>query len=144
MKKNTVIEIITILFMALFFYTAINKLMVIPTLTSVLSQYPILGAYPKMAAWTIPIFEITIVGLLYFKRNVGLWVSMITMACFSVYVSYMLLFHPKLPCTCGGLIQQLNWPQHLLLNIILFLLALISIVLTKQQQKHSLYHLSNL
>ena len=137
MKRNIFVESVIIIFMILFFYTAIHKLMVIPTLTYVLTKYPLIKYSPVLFAWALPIYELIIVGFLFFNRSVGLRLSAFTMFCFSAYVAYMYIFVPKLPCTCGGLIQQLNWPQHLAMNLALLLLAIIAI---KKEEKTSVQH----
>jgi hypothetical protein len=49
------------------------------------------------------------------------------MCIFTVYIGCMLLFAPDLPCSCGGIIRQLSWKQHLLLNLFLLVLAGIAV-----------------
>ena len=135
-KRNTIVEVIAALFILLFMYTAINKFIAFDSLKIVLQKYPLIGNFPVLVAWGLPLVE-TIVALLLFlprTRLYGLYASLILMASFTIYLAYMLLFTPKLPCTCGGLLQKLSWPQHLVFNIIFFSLALWGILLQRKQQ----------
>ncbi|MBN9382773.1 MAG: hypothetical protein J0H74_18555 [Chitinophagaceae bacterium] len=128
MKKNRVIDIITLLFMVLFFYTGLTKLFSIGKFIHLLHPYPVIGRLAPFFAWAIPLFEIFIVALLYFRRTTGLWVSMFSMAALTLYVGLMILFVPGLPCSCGGFIETLSWPQHLVFNASLTCLALIGVL----------------
>nr|WP_143097972.1 MauE/DoxX family redox-associated membrane protein [Chitinophaga sp. CF118] len=62
-------------------------------------------------------------------RKYGLLGSLVLMLVFTVYVAYVLLFTTKRPCTCGGIIRQLSWPDHLIFNISFLLLAITGIIL---------------
>jgi len=61
-----------------------------------------------------------------------LYYAFVLMTVFTLYIAYMLLFTPKLPCSCGGVLQQMTWKQHLLFNIGFTLLAAYAIWLKKE------------
>jgi len=44
-----------------------------------------------------------------------------------MYVAGIVFISPYTPCSCGGIITLLSWPEHLLFNIGLIVLALIAI-----------------
>jgi hypothetical protein len=46
----------------------------------------------------------------------------------------MLAYAKHLPCSCGGVIKKLTWPQHLAFNIFFLLIAMTGIIL---QRKHT-------
>lgn len=134
-KRKTIVEIISALFILLFAYTAINKFIALKQLSFVLKQYPLIGSFSELVAWGLPITESVIALLLFLPRTklIGLYSSLIMMATFTIYLAYMLKFTPKLPCTCGGMLQKLSWPQHFVFNIFFLLLSIIGIWLSKKK-----------
>jgi putative oxidoreductase len=124
-KKGVIIESVSALFILLFAYTGITKLAVIKDLLKVLKKYPLIGQFYELVAWGLPITELAVVLLLIIPRTriAGLIASIGLMSVFTIYLSYMLIYAPKLPCTCGGMLQQLTWPQHLVFNIVFILLG---------------------
>jgi hypothetical protein len=54
---------------------------------------------------------------------------------FTIYVGLMISFAPHLPCSCGGVIKQMSWKQHLTFNTFFTALALFGIWLSRRQQK---------
>jgi len=124
-KARTIVEIIAALFILLFVYTAINKIIAYPTLKLVLKDYPLISNFYEAIAWGLPAVELVTASLLFIPRLklAGLYASLGLMSAFTVYLGYMLIFTPKLPCTCGGMLQKLSWPQHLIFNLLFILLA---------------------
>ncbi|MFI8378863.1 MauE/DoxX family redox-associated membrane protein [Leeuwenhoekiella sp. NPDC079379] len=57
-------------------------------------------------------------------RRLGLLGSAVLMSVFTVYIAGMMLFIPELPCSCGGIINDLTWSQHLLFNLVFTALAI--------------------
>jgi hypothetical protein len=137
LRRNLIIEIIAGLYITLFAYTAINKFIEIDALKITLKEYPLIGHYPVVVAWTLPISEMLVAILLFIPRfkRFGLYSSLVLMVTFTLYLGYMLAFTPSLPCTCGGLLQELTWPQHLILNICLIILAISAIWLSKSYEE---------
>jgi hypothetical protein len=131
---TTLIEIIGALFILLFTYTAISKLAGYAQFRRVLSMSPLIGTGANFVAWLLPSVEL-ITSLLLFvpqTRKWGFFTSTILMSVFTLYIAYMILFEPKLPCSCGGVISQLSWKQHLLFNILFTLLAITGLWLSKK------------
>jgi hypothetical protein len=98
---------------------------------------PLLNKNSRLLSWAIPFLELGISGLLfipYFKPY-GFLLSAIILASFTLYIAYMLIFIPELPCSCGGIIQQMNWTQHLIFNLFFFLLSLYGWIVTKRRHK---------
>jgi len=117
--------LITYALFFLFVYTSLNKLMAYDYYLYDLRRSPLLGKFADAISIVVPGTELITAGLLLFKRKIGLLASAILMAIFTLYVIYVLLFTTERPCTCGGLIRQLTWPQHLLFNICFLVLAII-------------------
>src|SRR6478672_3526815 len=110
MKRIVTTEFISSLLVFLFGYTAISKLLSINLFEAVLEQSPLISSGAAMLAWQIPLVELFIVLLLIFSstRIMGLWMSGIMLFLFTVYLCYMVLFTPNLPCSCGGVISSLS------------------------------------
>lgn len=127
--QNLLIEMICGIFIFLFLYSAIHKWLQPEPFKITLYQSPVLSQFAPLLQFTIPLAEIGIVILLCFKRSRlwGLYGCFALMSLFVVYIVYMLFATPHLPCSCGGIIEQLTWKQHLLLNILLTSLSLFGI-----------------
>src|SRR6478672_10059791 len=120
MKRIVTTEFISSLVIFLFGYTAISKLLSIDRFEAVLEQSPLISSGAALLAWQIPLAELVIVLLLIFSstRKMGLWASAILLSFFTVYLFYMVLFSPHLPCSCGGVISSMSWPVHIGFNVV--------------------------
>jgi putative oxidoreductase len=127
-------SIITALFIFLFTYTALSKFLDFASFKNVLHNSPLIGSLSVFIAWALPIAELLVAAGLFFPRTklIGMWSSLLLMTVFTIYITYMILFTPHLPCSCGGVLRQLSWRQHLWFNLFFTALAVISIGLTKQ------------
>jgi hypothetical protein len=125
------------MFILLFLYTALSKSFQIDSTIIVLKKTPEFSNYAQEMAWGIVVVEYIIATLLFLPRTrkLGLYASLILMIGFTGYISYMKLFVPDLPCSCGGVISKLTWNQHLVINIFFTLLALFGIVLMRKRFK---------
>lgn len=135
MKRKIVLEIISFLFIVLFVYAAVTKLIDYKKFTVQVGQSPLLTDFAPFVAWFIPSVEIAIALLLSFTqtRTVGLYGSLSLMAMFTAYIIAILNFSDSIPCSCGGVLEKLGWTEHLVFNIVFILLALAGIVLSSQK-----------
>lgn len=132
-----IVEITAALFILLFVYTGITKLADQSSFRAVISRSPLIGQWATFLSWALPIFELLAALLLFFPKTkkLGLWIALGLMVVFTGYISYMLLFSDHLPCSCGGVLQQLTWLQHLEFNIIFTLLSALSIWFYTKHQR---------
>ena len=109
-KKLIASDIISAALLLLFLYTAINKIIDHGIFKDALSQTPHLQHFAATIAWLLPVIEIGVSILLFIPstRLKGLYASLILLILLTVYLIYMVLFAPTLPCNCGGVIQQLR------------------------------------
>jgi hypothetical protein len=86
----------------------------------VLEQSPLISSGAALLAWQVPLAELAIVLLLIFPatRKLGLWASALVLSLFTVYLVYMVLFSRYLPCSCGGVINNMSWPEHIGFNLV--------------------------
>lgn len=133
-SKQLFIEIAVALYVLLFLYTAIMKLRDIPFFVGSMSHTPALRPYANILGGMIPAMEIAIVILLIIPatRHYGLLTGTGLMAIFSLYVAFILISMKELPCSCGGVLQQLNWPQHLIFNSAFLLTGILACYWNKQ------------
>lgn len=131
-KKTIAIDIISALFILLFVYTATSKLFEHNTFKAILSASPLIASKANILSWLLPILELFTAALLLIPsfRKFGFLTSFILMLLFTGYVAYMILFAKDLPCSCGGVISQMTWSQHLVFNIFFTALAFVSWRLT--------------
>ena len=124
-KNKRLVEIIAALLILLFVYTGASKFMEIRHFRLVLSQSPLIGTRARLLSWSLPLIELNAAALLFFPitRKGGFIVSIFLLVLFTIYISYMILFSPELPCSCGGVIKRLTWTQHLWLNIVFTMIA---------------------
>jgi hypothetical protein len=129
MSKKTMAEVIAGLFILLFLYTALSKLGEFAVFRHFLRSSPLIARNAGIMAVLIPAGEILVALLLFLPatRKQGMLASLALMLVFTAYLTYMLLFVPRLPCSCGGVISRLSWQQHLVFNIALTMLAMLGI-----------------
>ena len=137
MKNRIIVEIIASLFILLFVYTAINKIYDFTNFKATLEKSPLIGTVSTELAIAIPLVEILIATLLFIPRTrlLGLNSFLFLMVLFTLYISYMVVFTPKLPCHCGGAIKELTWKQHILFNLFFIGLALTSLLINNKTAK---------
>lgn len=131
------ISSISYLFVLLFLYTAVSKILDYNHFKNLLRYSPLLRNSASIVAVFLPAMEILLVLFLLNPRSLkwGLYGSFILMILFTFYVGYMLAFVSKqsLPCSCGGILKQMSWRQHLIFNIAFTSLALVGIWLNRKQ-----------
>ncbi len=133
--KNLIIQIISGSTILLFVYTGLNKLEAIGDFEHVLNKSPILHRFSTFLAWVIPIVELCISLVLIFPktRYIGFLSAFIIMLLFTLYVGYMIMFIPKLPCNCGGIMRALSWKQHLVFNAVFTVLIFVALIAQKKK-----------
>jgi uncharacterized membrane protein len=136
-KLNSwLVEIVAAVFILLFVYTALSKLHDQDTFQTVLTKSPLIGQNANYVSWLLPMTELIVAALLLIPKTkiIGLQVSFLLMCVFTAYIIYMLHFTPKLPCSCGGVLKNLSWREHLALNAFLTILALLGIFLSTKNK----------
>jgi len=135
LSRKSITETIAALLVFLFLYTGFIKYLHFESFRYALHKSPIITHYSQFIAIILPGFEIFLTLLLIIPKTrlLGLYLSLITLLTFTIYLIYMILYSPKLPCTCGGVISQLTWRQHIFFNLFFILLSLIGIYISNTQ-----------
>jgi len=120
---------IAYLFILLFTYAAVSKLLDFETFTIQLAQSPMFSAYAEIVSWLVPGTEllISIILMLPKFRRIGLYAFFFLMVLFTAYIIIILNYADFVPCSCGGVLEALSWNQHLLFNAVFIILAVLAI-----------------
>lgn len=128
------VEVISILYISMFVYTAINKWSDITMFQEQTALMPLMTRYAHIIAWALPAIELIIALQIFFSytRKAGLIAATILMTMFTLYITYMMAFYPYLPCSCGGFLQSLSWTGHLIFNSIYIMLGILALVMLRK------------
>jgi len=129
--KKIFIQTATLLTMALMVYAAVSKLIDFENFQVQLGQSPMLSAFAGWLAVVVPAVELVIAFLLAIPRtrllgNIGAS-SLMTM--FTVYIYIILNYGSYVPCSCGGVLENLGWREHLYFNSFFVLISMVAVVL---------------
>ncbi|MEX1239364.1 MAG: MauE/DoxX family redox-associated membrane protein [Cyclobacteriaceae bacterium] len=138
MIKRLLREIISFLFIFLFAYAAVNKLLDYAKFKLQLEQSPILTSIADIVAVGIPVAEFAIVLMLLFRKTrlLGLYFSFSLMVAFTTYIILILNFSFYVPCLCGGVLENMGWTQHLFFNITFSILGIVGIALETSDRSY--------
>lgn len=133
MKKISV-TIISLLLISLFAYAAITKLSDYYNFRFGLSESPFIGRFYNILAWLIPATELVIAGMLLLPltRMAGLYASFFLMTLFTIYIAAMLTWSAEIPCSCGGVLEEMSWGTHIVFNSFFILISVIGIILLRK------------
>lgn len=129
MKKINFLDVIIFLFMFLFVYAAVSKLVEYDLFTAQLGKSPLLTRYAGIFSWLVPGVELMVAGMLFVPRFqlAGLYGAFTLMLGFTAYIAFILMFSPYVPCSCGGILSSMGWEEHLVFNVVFTVLAVIGI-----------------
>lgn len=137
-RKRTSLQLICLLLVSLWVYTAVSKLQEPEVFQAQLHLQPFPERVADLLVWLLPLVELVAAVLLFSKRNwaAGLGLSFVLMLLFTGYVALVLAgAWGYVPCACGGVISSLDWKQHLLFNLFFTALAGTGILLMKQKRR---------
>ena len=145
MYRKLILNSIIALFALLFLYTGISKLLAYSEYILEIRQSPYFKWVPVKVLWLIPALELVIVMLLYWKRwrLIGFYFAAVLMFLFTGYIIAIDQFTYYVPCSCGGILENLPENVHLVMNITFMVLALGGIYITKNTNtKNSIKNLA--
>lgn len=127
--RTLIVDFICAIFIVLFAYAAISKLVEFEKFKAQLGQSPLTTAFASTVAWGIPFIELALSGMLAFgkTRLAALYGSFTLMIMFTTYIIVILKFSDYVPCSCGGILEKLGWTEHLLFNMFFTLLSMLGI-----------------
>lgn len=135
MKLNSLVEIIALLFVILFLYTGLSKLLDYSIFKEQIGATPLLESVAPYLAWSLPLAELVVAVLLFWPpwRTAGLFAALGLMILFTGYIIYIMSEPGTLPCSCGGIIEVLSWKGHIVFNCLSILLVMAAILMSRQR-----------
>lgn len=137
MKRKIVLEILSSLLILLFVYTSVSKWLDFNRFVGEMNNQPFPNWITPILVWTLPAAEVIIAALLMFEKTQlsGFRASLVLMLLFTVYTLFVLLnIFDRVPCSCGGVIENLSWGQHLVFNLFFVGVALAGIILKRKEK----------
>lgn len=134
--KIILIELICLLFVILFVYAAVSKLAEFQNFRAQLGQSPLISAYTGLLSIAVPVLEILIAVLLVIPklRIIGILSAVSLMILFTFYIVIILNLSSFIPCSCGGILENMGWTDHLIFNTFFVLLGLWALLLSDYTQ----------
>lgn len=127
------------LLMILWIYTALSKASNMDVFSSQLSRQPNpISTMVPVLVWLLPLIELIAATLLMFSRTrrSGLLLSIVLMSAFTVYVTMAIIgYWEDIPCSCGGVLNQLGWKDHLWFNLFFLIVAALGFVGERQSTR---------
>lgn len=139
MRRKIIIEIISFLFILLFVYAALNKILDYQKFSIQIGQSPLLTGFGGSIPWLVLTAETIIALLLAIPRSrfIAFFAAFSLMVMFTAYIVAILNFSSYVPCSCGGVLEKLDWTEHLIFNSAFVLLGLVGIVLQAEEIKET-------
>lgn len=131
--KRIIIDVICLLYVFLFVYAATSKLFDFQNFRVQLGQSPLLSAFADWISVLVPATELVICILLIVPRFrfIGLFACYGLMVMFTAYIFIVLHYTTFVPCSCGGVLEKLNWTEHLIFNCVFIVMGALAIFLYK-------------
>lgn len=139
--KSFTINSVCSLYILLFVYAAVSKLLDFENFRVQLGQSPILSSYAGWLSWSVPALEIIISLLLWFQKTrlIGLFLAYGLMVLFTAYIFIILNYSESVPCSCGGILEKLGWSEHLLFNVAFAAIGIIAVLLYSRPNTKALH-----
>lgn len=118
------------LLLILFVYASLSKILDYDTFRQQLGLSPLIsGNYTDFIALGVIASEMIIIILLCVGkfRSLGFYFSIFILSAFTAYIR-ILLSSDFIPCSCGGILGNLNWSIHIALNVFFIFVAIIGIL----------------
>lgn len=135
--KRISVETVCLLYVLLFVYAAVGKLLDYENFRVQLGQSPLISSFAGWLSWTLPLSELltALLLLIHETRIYGLNLSYFLMVLFTTYIFIILNYSASIPCSCGGVLEQMGWQEHLWFNVFFIVLAVVGIILLQRKAK---------
>lgn len=136
MNRKILLELLAFLFIVLFVYAAVTKLLDYQKFTIQIGQSPLLTGFGHVIPWMVIIIEIVIAAMLLIPslRVFAFLSAFCLMIVFTAYIIAILSVSPYLPCSCGGILERLGWTEHLLFNGVFVALSVGGVLLAMREE----------
>lgn len=122
----------------MFSYAAASKLIDFKSFRIQILIQPVPRWSVAYLIYIVPLTEILTITLLLFKKTktLGLYSAASLMVLFTLYVGLAMSgAFGSIPCSCGGVIGKLSWPQHFIFNLIFLGLSTYGIIINHKERR---------
>ena len=133
--KTSAVDVIVFLLIFLWVYAAISKLADYDQSRTQMLEQVFSNAVSEILVWAIPLAELGTALLLisHKTKTRGMYVSFSLLFVFTFYIIVVLTgVFDRIPCSCGGILENLSWTEHLLFNVFFLVLTLIALIQTSE------------
>ncbi len=137
MKHKVLNQSIVILLILLWVYASASKLLDYETSSVQMLRQVFPAWISQILVWAVPVSELAAAGLLLVSQTqrAGLYASFYLLSAFSCYIALILTgLFGDIPCSCGGVLEQMTWTQHLFFNLFFWALTLVAIIFSPKNQ----------
>jgi len=138
MKRSDLPDLISFLLILMFSYATASKLIDLTSFRMQLLIQPVPKWSVTYLIYLIPLAEILTISFLLFKvtKTIGFYSAALLMLVFTIYVGLAMTgFFGNIPCSCGGVIGKLNWPQHFIFNLIFLIVSIYGIIIDYKERR---------
>ncbi|SEN01529.1 Methylamine utilisation protein MauE [Mucilaginibacter gossypiicola] len=138
MRRTDIPDLISFLLILMFSYAAFSKLIAFNNYKIEMHRQPVPKWSVDYLIVLIPASElVTIAAMLFRKtRMIGFFSAAFLMLVFTVYVVLAMTgAFGKVPCACGGIINNLSWGQHLVFNLIFLSLSVYGVIINEKERR---------
>ena len=138
--KKVIVKGLSLFFILLYTYAAVNKLQQLSVFESQLEQFPFIGDFAPYIAWAVPATLISVSILFFFNKvKVIAFIGSFTiMLLFTLYILAVLNFAASIPCSCAGIFSSWSWHEQLYFNTGVLLIAAVGIALSPRWRRSKL------
>jgi hypothetical protein len=144
MKKEFISDIMVALIFMMLLYASFSKYFDFSAFQRAMHNQPFPSWFSDVLVIFLPPMEIIAAVLIGFDKTriIGLKATITLMTAFTLYIVAILLhLFPMVPCTCGGIIRLMSWPQHLLFNLFFIAIAIIALKITVENLSNKTYQI---
>jgi putative oxidoreductase len=135
--NRILLQVPVFLLVLVWVYAATSKLLDFGRFEKKMHNQVLYPFVQSVLIYCLPATELFTALLLLFDRTLlkGLWLSLGLMMIFTAYIGLALLhFFRHVPCSCGGILENMSWQAHLYFNLFILALDLIAIVIFKRKE----------
>lgn len=134
MKKRTTVAATSAVLILLWTYAAASKFIDYDQSRREMLNQIFPRSVSEVLAWAVPSIELVVATLLLLPKTLktGLYASVILLVIFTGYIGLIMVnTFGRIPCSCGGILEEMTWGQHLAFNLVLLLLTSTALALSK-------------
>ncbi|NOW95984.1 MauE/DoxX family redox-associated membrane protein [Mucilaginibacter sp. SG564] len=138
MKRSDLPDLLAVILILMFAYAAFSKLFDFGSYKLQMSLQPLPKWSTSFIMLLLPATELIVVGSLLFRKTrlLGFNASFMLMLIFTIYVGLAMVgVFGKVPCSCGGVIRHLKWPQHFVFNVFFLTISAYGLYLERKERR---------